>query len=175
MTDGLALEQGSNQSIGEIVASKREEAGSGYGQDAPPYGDRPESPRSRLYEQQSQYGGSVNALTQRHFGSHGSLFDAGRGSQQYLGSGSQVGYGEYLPGPPSTSFSASPRGASPSRGLGLPDDAQIISDVQMSELSDGDAEFACGRGYSDQLAHLFLSSVRGRSDDFDQEASAAGA
>ncbi|KAK4058243.1 hypothetical protein OIO90_000399 [Microbotryomycetes sp. JL221] len=125
-------EQGSNRSIGEIVASKQEEAGGDdYGYELP-YTDRPESPRSRLYEHQSQFGGSSQALATHRFGSHGSLYDAtmSAGGQQpmsFYGAGASS---EYVARPPSTAFSSSPRPMSPFNMPGLPDDHHIVMDVQ---------------------------------------------
>ncbi|KAM0788255.1 hypothetical protein ACM66B_001406 [Microbotryomycetes sp. NB124-2] len=114
-------EQGSNRSIGEIVASKQQEAGF----DDDEYGqlvgmDRADSPRSHVYDAQSHSGGSQLRLQQ--FGSHGSLYDM---------PGQQSFYGEYgHPAPASSAFSASPRPMSPFNVVCLPDDSQIIADVQ---------------------------------------------
>lgn len=132
-------ETGSNQSIGSLVAAaKREDTDSRYGDEgfAPPYPgpQRAESPRRSLFDQQSQFGGSfAGALNQHQFGTQGSLYDAG-GQRESMASGYFQRSGSSLAlqdmgRPASTAFTSSrellPRGQ-------LPDDAQIVSDVQAS-------------------------------------------
>jgi hypothetical protein len=123
-----------------IAASKREDTDARYGQDAQLYGSnsvRAESPRRSLFDQQSQYAGSVNALAQPR---HASLYDTRHESitSGYFGgvggtrSGSNLALQE-MGRPTSTAFTGSPRALSPSRRAGLPSDEQIQMDVQASK------------------------------------------
>ncbi|SCZ93412.1 BZ3500_MvSof-1268-A1-R1_Chr6-3g08643 [Microbotryum saponariae] len=134
-------EQGSNESIGEMIA-KREEAaydGENRGQ-SQVYGHSGGGGGGEYYESNpflgsgSQLGGSQAPPA---FSSRGSLLDAMTGASPYVGATTTGMGARQMSGFPLDAMSEGPGGfAGSTRGVGLPSDERIVADTQVSELEE---------------------------------------